>query len=255
MAHGNDEIDTGEATGSTNDATGTATRPGGDRTGDGGDGGDRGDDLPDLPPEVREAVPDWDDEYFDRVADRLMHAYDLEKDVRVDPAVGGAGPRGRGPRHEDRFAMRGELRVESSKHMFHPSVQYANHHMREFLYADRRASVSVADIEELVELGHELADQRVEPNDEHRATEFTFVLVVPEIPADVRSFVDGFKERTLLRFGFHGHYEIHCCVVAPDREEIVASDRTEIDGAFALWEDLEDGDGGLLARVRGLVSL
>ncbi|APW97827.1 hypothetical protein CHINAEXTREME_08560 [Halobiforma lacisalsi AJ5] len=248
MAHGNDEIDTGEATGTRNDAAGTATRPDGDRTGDSGDGGD---DLPDLPPEVREAVPDWDDEYFDRVADRLMHAYDLEKDVHVDPTAGGGGPRG----HEDRFAMRGELRVESSKHMFHPSVQYANHHMREFLYADRRASVSVADLEELVELGHELADQRVEPNDEHRATEFTFVLVVPEIPADVRSFVDGFKERTLLRFGFHGHYEIHCCVVAPDREEIVASDRTEIDGAFALWEDLEDGDDGLLARVRGLVSL
>lgn len=192
-----------------------------------------------LPPGVREAIPDWDDPYLDRVSDRLMHTYDLEKDVRV-----------RG----ERFDLAGELRVESSKHLFHPSVTYANHHMREFLYADGREGVSVADLERLVGLGHELADERVEPGDQHRATEFTFVLVVPEIPDDVRSFVDGFTDRTLLRYGFHGHYEIHCCVVAPDEEAIVSSARTEIDGAFALWDPLEASSGGLLGRLTGLFS-
>lgn len=192
-----------------------------------------------LPPEVREAVPDWDDPYLDRVSDRLMHSYDLEKGVRV-----------RG----ERFDLAGELRVESSKHLFHPSVTYANHHMREFLYADRRNGVSVADLERLVELGHDLADERVEPGDQHRATEFTFVLVVPSVPDDVQAFVDGFTDRTLLRYGFHGHYEIHLCVVAPDEAAVVSSTRTEIGGAFALWDPVEASSGGLLGRLTGLFS-
>lgn len=192
-----------------------------------------------LPPEVREAVPDWEDPYLDRVSTRLVHSYDLERNVRV-----------RG----ERFDLGGELRVESSKHLFHPSVTYANHHMREFLFADRRDGVSVADLERLVDLGHDLADERVEPGDQHRATEFTFVLVVPEIPEDVRSFVDGFTDRTLLRYGFHGHYEIHCCVVAPDEEAVVSSARTEIGGAFALWDPLEESGGGILGRLAGLLS-
>ncbi|ARS90710.1 hypothetical protein [Natrarchaeobaculum aegyptiacum] len=192
-----------------------------------------------LPREVREAVPDWEDPYLDRVSARLMHSYDLEKDVRVG---------------SEQFDLYGELRVESSKHLFHPSVTYANHHMREFLYADRRAGISVADVERLVDLGHELADERVEASDQHRATEFTFVLVVPELPEEVRTFVDGFTDRTLLKYGFHGHYEIHCCVVAPDEEAVVSSARTEIGGAFALWDPLEEPRGGILGRLSGLFS-
>ncbi|EMA35402.1 hypothetical protein C446_12434 [Halobiforma nitratireducens JCM 10879] len=236
MSQGNDDrTGTEPATNPTGNAT-TGTRHDDHGTSE----TETDDGLPELPPKLREAVPDWDDEYLDRVAGRLVHTYDLEKDVLAG---------------RNRFDLYGELRVESSKHMFHPSVQYANHHMREYLYADRRSSVSVADLEELVALGHDLADERVDPNDEHRATEFTFVLVVPDIPQEVRSFVAEFRDRTLIRFGFHGHYEIHCCVVAPERETIVASDRTEIDAAFALWEDLESGGDGLLARVRGLVSL
>lgn len=199
-----------------------------DDAADAADGPAPEEDLGDLPAEIREAVPDWEDEYLDRVSDRLMHSYDLEKDVRA-----------RG----ERFDMYGELRVESSKHLFHPSVQYANHHMREFLFADRRDRVSVADLERLVDLGHELADERVEANDQHKATEFTFVLVAPEIPEDVAEYVRGFKDRTLLRFGFHGHYELHLCVVAPEREAIVSSRRTEIDGAFSLWESVDEKRG------------
>jgi hypothetical protein len=205
------------------------------------DGADARDDERDTTtPSVEgiEGVPDWDDEYLDRVSDRLMHTYDLEKDARV-----------RG----ERFDLTGELRVESSKHLFHPSVQYANHHLREYLYVDRRSRVSVADLERLVALGHDLADERVDPSDQHRATEFTFVVVAPEIPADVREYVSGFSARTLLRFGFHGHYEIHIAVVAPGHEALVASGRTEIGAALALWERIER-EGGLFSRVRGLFS-
>ncbi|GAB7019845.1 hypothetical protein [Halostagnicola bangensis] len=203
------------------------------------DDGEFGEDFDELPSEIREAVPVWEDEYLDRVSDRLMHTYDLEKEVRE-----------RG----ESFDLYGELRVESSKHLFHPSVQYANHHMREFLYGDRRSSVTVADLERLVEFGHELADERVDPSDEHRATEFTFVLVTPEIPTDVRSFVDGFSNRTLLKYGYHGHYEVHLCVVAPAEEDIVASDRTEISGAFSLWGPVEK-KRGLVSRVRSALFL
>ncbi|WP_254766227.1 hypothetical protein [Salinilacihabitans rarus] len=191
-----------------------------------------------LPPELAAAIPELDDEYLDRVSGRLVHSYDLETDVRV-----------RG----ERFDLAGELRVESSKHLFHPSVTYANHHMREYLYADRRDRVSVADLERLVDLGHDLADERVEPSEEHKATEFTFVVVAPSIPEAVRSFVEGFKERTLLRYGFHGHYEIHLCVVAPEREACVSSRRTEVDAAFALWEPIEE-ERGLLGRVLDSLS-
>ncbi|NGM67922.1 hypothetical protein G6M89_02655 [Natronolimnobius sp. AArcel1] len=191
----------------------------------------------DLPAELLENVPVWDDEYIDRVSDRLMHTYDLEKDTRV------AG---------ESFDLSGELRVESSKHLFHPSVQYANHHMREFLYADRRSSVTVHDLERVIDLGHELADKRVEANDQHRATEFTFVLIAPKVTDDVKAFVDGFTDRTLIRFGFYGHYEIHCCVVAPEREHLVASDRTEIGEAFRLWDAPEE-KSGLLTRFRKTV--
>lgn len=191
-----------------------------------------------LPPTLEEALPALEDDYLARVARRLVSSYDLESGVEAGEAT---------------FDIGGELRVESSKHLFHPSVSYANHHMREYLYADRRASVSREDLEELVELGHELADRRVEPSSEHKATEFTFVVVAPAIPDDVRSFVRGFTDRTLLKYGFHGHYEIHCCVVAPDRQAIVASDRTEIDEAFAVWRAPEE-KRGLLGRLLASLS-
>lgn len=181
-----------------------------------------------LPPALEEALPALEDDYLARVARRLVSSYDLKSTAEAGGAT---------------FDLGGELRVESSKHLFHPSVSYANHHMREHLYADRRASVSREDLEELVELGHELADRRVEPSSEHKATEFTFVVVAPSIPDDVESFVRGFKDRTLLKYGLHGHYEIHCCVVAPDRQAVVASGRTEIDEAFVVWRSPEKKRG------------
>ena len=76
---------------------------------------------PESHPDLAE-VPDWEDEYIDRVSDRLMHNYDLERDFTVE---------GR------RFDLYGRLFVESEKHFFHPVLNYANHRTVEHLFARR----------------------------------------------------------------------------------------------------------------------
>ena len=179
-------------------------------------------------------VPDWDDEYVDRVSDRLMFNYDLEKDRRV-----------RG----ERFDLFGEMRMASQKHFFHPSLTFAHHEAREYLFARRVDAVAVSDFERLAELGHELADEWVEADEEHYGTEFTFALVAPSISDDVRSFVEGFRDRTLLKFGYYGHYEINFVVVAPEREDMVSSENADVRTAFATWEPIETEEPGLLDLI------
>ena len=187
-------------------------------------------------PERPEGVPTWDDEFLDRASDRLMFNYDLERDRAV-----------RG----ERFDLFGRMRVDSRKQFLHRSVNYANHHADEYVLARRADAVTVADLERLVELGHELADEWVAPDEEHYGTDFSFVLVAPGIPDDVREFVLGFRERRLLKFGYHGHYEVTLGVVAPEREEAVASREADVVAAFALWDDVPDRrEDGLLGRVR-----
>ncbi|MFC7044026.1 hypothetical protein ACFQH6_00110 [Halobacteriaceae archaeon GCM10025711] len=181
------------------------------------------------------AVPDWEDEYLDRVSDRLMFNYDLERDYRA------AG---------ERFDMYGEFRIENKKQFLHESINWANHEAREHVFVRRTDHVSVADLERLVDLGHTVADDWIEANEEHYGTDFTFVVVASEIPDDVRSFVSTFADRTLIKYGYYGQYEIHLAVVAPDREDAVQSKNTDIGNAFALWGDVPDLDGGgLLTRL------
>jgi hypothetical protein len=182
-------------------------------------------------------VPEWDDEYLDRVSDRLMFNYDLE--------------RGRTVRGE-RFDLFGEMRMESQKHFFHPALNYGHHEAQEYLFARRVDRVSVPELERLVGLAHDLADEKtwVVPDEEHFGTDFSFVLVAPEIPEEVREFVAGFADRTLLKFGYYGHYEVNLVVVAPDDEDAVASENADAVQAFALWRDVETRDDrGFLARV------
>jgi len=187
-------------------------------------------------------VPNWDDEYLDRVGDRLRHSYDLAKDHQVD--VGGSVAGGR-------FDLYGRLAITSQRHFIHPNLTYGHHEQTEHLYARRAESVTVADLEALVELGHDLADERVVASEEHFSTDFTFALIVPEIPEKVRSFVDGFSDRTLLKYGYHGHYEVNLVVVAPEREDVVASESADVARAFALWESGDEGESssGLLSRL------
>ena len=176
-------------------------------------------------------VPDWDDEYLDRVSDRLFTHYDLEKEHRV-----------RG----EPFDLYGAMEIHTKKQFLHPALSFARHVTYEHLFA-RRETPDVATLERLVDLGHDLADERIEADEEHYGTEFSFVLVADEIPAAVREFVSGFRDRTMLKYGYNGHYEIHLVVVAPEREDLVASREADVQNAFRLWDRAEKR--GLLGRV------
>ncbi|MFB6090043.1 MAG: hypothetical protein ABEJ97_03205 [Halobellus sp.] len=187
-------------------------------------------------------VPVWEDEYLDRVSDRLMFNYDLERDRTVEG---------------ERFPLYAEMRMESQKHFFHPALDYANHEHREFLFARRRERPTVAELERLVALGHDLADspEWLVPDEEHFGTDFTFVLVAEEITDDVAAFVDGFRDRTLLKFGYYGHYEVNLAVVAPEREQIVKGESADSAEAFALWRDVPPAERrGTLGRLREAVA-
>jgi len=174
-------------------------------------------------------VPEWEDDYLDRVSDRLLHNYDLEKDRRVQ---GGS------------FDLYGEMRMHSEKHFLHPALSYAEHHSTEHLLVRRQDGVTVADLEALVALGHDLADAWIEHDEEHFSTEFIFGVVADSIPDDVRSFVADFSDRQLLKYGFEGHYEIHLLAVAPEANSLVASPNADVEQAFRLWDPIETSEPG-----------
>ena len=184
--------------------------------------------------EARRDAPDWEDDYLDRVADRLVFNYDLEKDFST---------RGEG------FDLYGRMTIESQKHFFHPALSYANHGSAEHLFCRRTDRITVADCERLVSLGHELAEEYVDADEEHYSTDFTFVSLVPGIPEEAGEFVAGFRDRTLLKFGYYGHYEINLLVVAPERETLVASREAHVEEAFRLWDPIETEEPGLLDLI------
>jgi hypothetical protein len=177
------------------------------------------------PAEEDPDVPVWDDEYVDRVSDRLMYNFDLEKAYVAD---------GR------EFTLYGQMHMHHQKHLFHPLLSFAHHDSYDHLFVERRENVSVDHLESLVAFGHDLADEWIDADEEHYATEFTFVVVADELPEDVREFVTDYRERTLIKKGYYGHYELHLLVVDPDSEELVASQEAEIEEAFRLWEPIEE---------------
>jgi hypothetical protein len=195
-------------------------------------GGERRD-PEELPAEIREAVPDYDDEYLDRVSDRLMYSYDLDRDVAVDG---------------ERFDMTAEMRVRNQKQFLHPALSYADHDMREYVYVRRVSTPSVGELERLVEFAHDVADERVDGHEEHYGTDVTVAVVADRIPDDVADFVAGFSDRTLLKFGYYGHYEVNLVAVAPDRESLVASENADTAAAFRLWERVDPPDEGFFSR-------
>lgn len=199
-------------------------------------------------PPVDDPVPEWSDEYLDAVAERLAAHYDLDRDVRA----GG-----------ERFDLHGRLRIENRKQFVVPSLTYGHHESVQHLLLARRDRATVADCEALVETAERLADGWIDPDERHFSTEFVLGLVVPTVEPAVREFVAGFERRTLLRYGYHGHYEIRLAVVAPDERAAVASPDTDVIEALRTWDSLaeetagENGTGsgdGLVARLRGLVS-
>ncbi|MDL5362990.1 hypothetical protein [Halalkalicoccus sp. NIPERK01] len=179
-------------------------------------------------------VPEWDDAFLDRVADRLAPNYDLEKEFRI-----------RG----ERFDLYGELTIHSQKHFLHPSISFAHHDSTEHLFARRVETVRQEDLDRLVELGHALAEEWIAPSEEHYSTDFTFALVADDLEEGVREYVSGFSDRTLLKFGYHGHYEVNLLVVAPDEEALVASENADVAAAFSPWEPIEREKPGLLGRI------
>ena len=190
-------------------------------------------DPEEIPAEIRENVPDYDDEYLDRVSDRLMYSYDLDRDVVV---------------HGERFEMGATLRMRNQKQFLHPALSYADHDQREFLFVRRVSTPTVAELERLVDLGHAIADERIEANEQHYGTDITFVLVGDTLPDAVRDFVDGFRDRTLLKFGYYGHYEVNLIVVAPDEEVLVDSEAAGVTEALRLWERIEPPREGFFSR-------
>jgi hypothetical protein len=200
---------------------------------DAADGSDGRRDPEELPAEIREAVPDYDDEYLDRVSDRLMYSYDLDEDVVVDG---------------ERFDLTAEMRMRNQKQFLHPALSYADHDVMEHLFARRVADPTVAELERLVEFAHGVADERVEGNEQHYGTDVTVVLVADRISDPVTEFVDGFRDRTLLKFGYYGHYEVNLVVVAPDAERLVASEAASSAEALRLWEPVEKPDDGIFSR-------
>lgn len=181
-----------------------------------------------------ENIPTWEDEYFDQVGGRLCYHYDLEKDYQVD---------------DERFPMYGEMVIENEKHFLHPALSFARHESREHLFVRRDDSLTERELDRLVDLGHALADDWIEPDEEHYSTEFTFVSVVPAIPAGIRSKVTGLDERTLLKYGYHGHYEVNLVVVSPTQQDIVANDAADVSEAFSTWEEIERQEPGLLTLI------
>lgn len=179
-------------------------------------------------------IPDWEDEYLDRVSDRLMYNYDLEKDVRV----GG-----------ETFDLYGRMVLYSQKHFFHPAMNFANHETHEHLFATRMDSVRESDLDRYVDLGHQLADEWIDADEEHYCSEFTFVLVTSHIPEAVIERVEGFRDRTLIKFGYYGHYEVNLVVVDPDEETIAASQEADVATAFRLWDPIEKEEPGILDLI------
>ncbi|MDQ2051240.1 hypothetical protein RBH26_12200 [Natronolimnohabitans sp. A-GB9] len=187
-----------------------------------------------------ENIPDWDDEYVDRVSDRLLHNYDLEKDVAVDG---------------EQFTLYGEMELVSKKHFLHPALSIAEHESTEHLFVRRVDRVDDRTLDRVVDLGHRLSSDWIDADEEHFSTEFTFVLIAPSIPDDVCERVEAFDGRRLLKWGYHGHYEINLVVVSPDDEHLVASENADVATAFRLWEPIEHEEPGLLGLISRRLQL
>nr|WP_086009970.1 hypothetical protein [Natronolimnohabitans innermongolicus] len=187
-----------------------------------------------MPADGLQGVPDWDDEYVDRVSDRLMHNYDLEKEF----ALGG-----------EEFTLYGQMELMRKKHFIHPALSLAEHESTEHLFVRRVDRVDDRTLDRFVDLGHLLSNDWIDADEEHFSTEFTFVAIAPSIPDEIRERVEAHDGRTLLKWGYHGHYEINLAVVAPEDEDLVASENADVATAFRLWEPIEASEPGLLGLI------
>ena len=188
----------------------------------------------------------WEDPYLRAVARRLRHHYDLERGVRV------AG---------EHFPMVAHLQMTNHKHLFHPSLRYADHTMFEHVLVTDVDSPTRATIQRFIEVGHTLAadPDYLDPSPEHYSTSFTIVLRCRELPEALVPVVEQHRERTLLRHGYHGQYTVEMVTVSPETQQLAASAEAEIAPAFATWAELPTPESRRLSArlataVRGLLS-
>ncbi len=193
-----------------------------------------------LEPAEDPEIPDWENEYIDQVSDRLLFNYDLEKDRDI-----------RG----EEFTLYGEMQMSAEKHFFHPAIRFGYHESREHVFVTELPAVSQQDLDHFVDLGHDLANGWIDADEEHFSTEFTFVLLVDDIPSDVGEYVREFRDRTLIKYGYYGHYEIHLIVVNPTAEQLVASQEAGVQEAFRLWEPIEHEEPGLFELITRRLQL
>lgn len=193
----------------------------------------------DSPTDRSEEFPVWDDEFLDAVAHRLRYHYDVERDYLVDG---------------ERFELYGKLDVRYERHAIHPSLTFGHHEAHEHLFVTHVDRPAVADLERLTNLGERLAEEWIEADEDHYSTDFTFAVVAAELSEAVREHVDGYRNRTLLKYGYNGHYEINLLVVVPEHEESVASQEADAEQAFRVWEPVVKEEPGRLGRLLNWLS-
>lgn len=188
----------------------------------------------------------WDDSYLRAVARRLRHHYDLEQGVRL------AG---------EHFPMVGHLQMSNHKHLFHPSLRYADHSIHEHVLVTDVENPSESTVQRMVDVGHTLASDPayLVPSPEHYSTTFTFVLRCRTLPEPFTTTVTQLRERTLLRRGYHGRYTVEMVAVNTEDEQCVASAGADIAPALATWAELPTSEpqrlsARLAAAIRGLFS-
>ncbi|EMA48119.1 hypothetical protein C448_04200 [Halococcus morrhuae DSM 1307] len=173
-------------------------------------------------------------DYLDTVAERLENSYDLERDRSVEDTT---------------WTLYGWLTLEREKYFLHPTVSYARHDSDEHLFVRRVDAIDTKILDTAIDLGHTLADDWIEADERHYSTDFTFVFVAPTIPEAVADRIEGFRDRTLLKYGYYGHYEVNLVVAAPPSEELVASEKADVAAAFRTWTPPVERDHGLFGRL------
>ncbi|WP_256687221.1 hypothetical protein [Halococcus qingdaonensis] len=173
-------------------------------------------------------------DYLERVAERLENSYDLERDRPVGDTT---------------WTLYGRFTLEREKYFLHPTVSYARHDSDEHLFVRRVDAIDTDTLDTAIDLGHTLADDWIEADERHYSTDFTFVFVAPTIPEAVADRVEGFRDRTLLKYGYYGHYEVNLVVVAPRSEELAASEKADVAAAFRTWTPPVTRDRSLFGRL------
>lgn len=179
-------------------------------------------------------IPELTDPYLETVGQRLVHNYDLESDYTVNG---------------EQFDLYGYLEVHNKRQVLHPALSVGHHEAREHVFLKRTETLSEADLDRVIELGHALAEEWITADEEHYSTEFIFAFVTTSLAAPVSNRIEELDERTLLKFGYHGHYDIHIAAVDPTQQHLVSNAAFDLTEALRTWDPVSGTDPGLVTRL------